>query len=473
MPDIQYDLALVGTGFASTFFLQTYLRAAPEDARVVVLERGGINNSLPGKAYLQNQGIPFEDIHVNKNPSKAWLQRIGFGGGTCWTGNTPRMHPSDFRTKSVHGVGEDWPITYDDLEPYYVIVEEVMGISGEANGQYPRSKPYPLPPHRLNALDREFARRYPDLYMAMPSARASSPGAGRAVCCANGVCAACPVAAKFQVDFHLRSVYEDSRVELVLGANVTHLDIAAGTVKGVTYIKAGTEQSIRCDIAAVGAHGIMTPFILLKSGLRDPALGKYLNEQVSVSVDVLLDGVQNYDGSSIITGLGLMGIDGRFRGNRPGFILENWNLPWLRAEPERWRERGFFKLVFEDLPQERNHVTVSREDPGKPEVHYFDNSDYTKRALHDADRIVSDLLNGMPIESFNIEKRESLGGEAHIQGTSRMGTDPATSVVDTKLVHHKVRNLLALGSCVFPTCPAANPTLTLSALACMAADRLF
>ncbi|ACR14642.1 GMC oxidoreductase [Teredinibacter turnerae] len=467
-----FDTLVVGSGFASTFFLHEYLKWAPETERVVVLERGLINNATPGKNYAEAKGMPFHKTMINLNPSKVWVQRLGFGGGTCWTGNSPRMHPNDFRTASLYGRGEDWPFQYSELEPYYCDAEDLMGISGGETSVFPRSRPYPLPPHRLNGLDREFAKKYPGLHFAMPCARPSAPGSGRAVCCSNGICESCPVAAKFQVDFHMRAVYADPRVTLITEANVVQLDIQNGQVVGALYESAGEQHRVTCDLAAVGAHGIMSPFILLKSGLTDPALGRYLNEQIAISVDVLLDGVKNYDGSTITTGYGAMKLDGEFRRDHPGFLVENWNLPWLRAERGRWQERGYFKLVFEELPQERNYVAISDVDPSKPAVNYVDNSDYGKTAFAMADSFVAELLSGMPVESYKVEVPETLDGEAHIQGTTRMGTDPATSVVDANQVHHKVRNLLCLGSGVFTTCPAANPTLTLSALSLRAARKL-
>jgi choline dehydrogenase-like flavoprotein len=467
-----FDIVIVGTGFASSFFLKEYLRYAPLHHRILVLERGQINDKSPGIAYRNHKGISFEREYHNLAPDKHWVQRLAFGGGTCWTGSTPRMHPNDFQTKSLYGVGEDWPFGYEELEPYYLDVEQTMGISGGEEGPYPRSKPYPLPPHRLNALDREFARKYPGQHIPMPSARASSSDAGRAVCCVNGVCGTCPIGAKFQIDFHMRDIYFDPRVSLIMGANVKRLEIANNNVSGVHYVHKGEENFVNCDLTAVGAHGIMSPFIMLKSGLQDQSLGRYLNEQVSIGVDVLLEGIKNYDGSQIMTGLGVMKLDGDFRKSRPGFVLENWNLPWLRAERGRWREKGYFKLIFEELPLETNYVSISSADPEKPSVYYGNHSDYVNKALADAQNIVEELLSGMPVESFHLQEKSDLGGEAHIQGTTRMGTDPGTSVVDSNQIHHKVRNLVVLGSGVFPTCPAANPTLTLSALSVRAARRL-
>lgn len=472
MSNQHFDIAIIGTGFASSFFLKEYLRKAPPEYRILVLERGHFNDEPPGIAYRNHKEIPFDGEYENLTPGKHWVQRLAFGGGSCWTGNTPRMHPNDFQTQSLYGVGEDWPFGYNELEPYYVDVEQTMGISGSEEGPYPRSRPYPLPPHRLNALDREFSRKYPGQHIPMPSARASSPDAGRAVCCVNGVCGTCPVAAKFQIDFHMRNIYSDPRVSLITGANVRRLEITNNNVSGVYFIHEGEEKFINCDLAAIGAHGIMSPFILLNSGLKDPSLGKYLNEQVSIGVDVLLEGVKNYDGSQIMTGLGVMQLDGDFRKSQPGYILENWNLPWLRAERGRWREKGYFKLIFEELPMITNHVSISSTNPEKPAVYYGNNSDYVNKALANAQNIVEDLLSDMPIESFKVQEIAGLGGEAHIQGTTRMGRDPNSSVIDPDQVHHKVRNLVVLGSGVFPTCPAANPTLTLSALSVRAAHRL-
>ena len=348
-----------------------------------------------------------------------------------------------------------------------------MGISGSDQGPYPRSKPYPLPPHKFNALDELLAKKYPGLHIPLPSARASSPVIGRSVCCTNGVCSTCPIGAKFQIDLHMAHVYDDRRVELRLDANVDRLDIAGDAVRGVHFFVDGKEHHAKCDLAAVGAHAIMSPFILLKSGLGDRALGRYLNEQVGVEVDLMLDGVQNYGGSQQVTGLGLMLLDGNFRSKRAGCLVENWNLPWLRAERGRWRERGSWTFVFEDVPSFDNYVAVSEAEPSKPKVYYPKHSLYLGKALAEMQRHVQELVSGLPVEEYHIRDMEGLGGVRHIQGTTRMGTDAKSSVVDATCRHHRVRNLLALGSGLFPTCPAANPTLTLCALSVRAAKKLF
>jgi choline dehydrogenase-like flavoprotein len=465
---------IVGTGFASTFFLLEYLRHAGPRARVLVLERGGRTDPAMNLKRRSNFDLRFDDLIVNRTPQKPWIQNIAFGGGSCWTGNTPRMHPSDFRTKSLYGVGIDWPLDYAMLEPYYQRVERAMGIAGGESGPYPRSAPYPFPAHRLNAFDEAMARKYPGQHIAFPSARSSSVKTGRPLCCGSGVCPVCPVSAKFQVNLHMAHLYDDPRITLLLQAEVERVEIEGGRVVGVQYRRDGKELRARSELVVVGAHAIMTPYILLRSGLQDRALGRYLNEQLGRNVELELDGMDNYGGGQAVTGLGTMFIDGPFRSSRPGCLIESWNVPWLRAERGRWRQRALLKVVFEDLPSFDNFVGVAREDPGKPEIHYPALSPYMKAGQDAIPRLIAELIRGLPVESFRVvPEGDNLGGEAHIQGTTRMGVDPENSVVDRDLRHHRHRNLLVLGSSTFPTCPAANPTLTLSALAMRAAERLF
>jgi len=469
----QYTLIVVGTGFASSFYLLEYLKHAEPGARVLVLERGRRVDPAVKLSKRTTSDVLFDTISINRTPKKPWIQNIAFGGGSCWTGNTPRLHPNDFRTKSLYGVGEDWPISYDELEPYYARVEDTMCIAGAGEGPYPRSKPYPSRPHRFNAIDRLLAARYPGMHIHLPSARSSSEASGRPLCCASGVCSTCPIMAKFQVDLHMAKLYEDPRVTLRVDANVERVDVQNGQAVGVSYRTGDQEHYCKADLVAVGAHAIMTAFILLKSGFTDRALGHYLNEQISQDVRVDLAGIDNYDGGQAVTGLGLMFLDGAFRKTRPGCLMENWNVPWLRAEPGRWRQRGLLKFVFEDVPEYENHVAVSRDDPSKPEIFYPRHSAYMKAGLATVEPHMQEIASKLPIEAYQVRPIEGLGGSAHIQGTTRMGTDPAESVVDRTLRHHKIRNLLVLGSGCFPTCPAANPTLTLAALSMWAAERQF
>src|SRR5690606_36772362 len=88
--------------------------------------------------------------------SKRWSFTIGWGGGmNCWWAQAPRLHPADFLLHSRHGVGIDWPLTYQELEPHYARAEDIMSIAGdESMGKVlPRSTPFPQPAHRMSTVD--------------------------------------------------------------------------------------------------------------------------------------------------------------------------------------------------------------------------------------------------------------------------------------------------------------------------------
>jgi choline dehydrogenase-like flavoprotein len=468
----KFDAVVVGTGFASSFFLREYLEHASSDTRVLVLERG---RKLPFAwkvEHRRNSDVDFAQAIINKTPHKPWIQNIAFGGGSCWTGTAPRPHPSDFEMKTRYGVGDDWPFGYEELEPYLTEVEYIMSVAGVDEGPFPRSRPYPTPPHTINSFDEVLAKKYPGEHLTMPSARATAPSAGRALCCGNGICSNCPIGAKFQVDLHMTDVYADPRVTLRLECRVERLGIEGGQVREVYYTQDDQLRQVGCELAIVGAHAIASPHILLRSGLDDPALGRYLHEQWSVPVQLNLDGIDSLDGSQQVTGLGVMFHDSLDRTKMAACNVENWNVPWLRAERGRWRQRALIKFVIEDLPSPENYVGVSSEDETKPEVYYPTRSEYAQRTVDAVPRLVEELIDGLPVEDYVVVEEEGLGSSAHIQGTTRMGTDPESSVVDANLVHHKVRNLLVLGSGAFPSCPAANPTLILSALSVRAAREL-
>jgi len=115
-----YDLIVVGTGFASSFFLRGFLKRSAANSRVLVLERGRKLDHDWQVEHRSNSDIIHTDTFRKAGlSSKSWNFTIGFGGSSnCWSATTPRMLPNDFRSKSLYGVGYDWPVTYDDLALY-------------------------------------------------------------------------------------------------------------------------------------------------------------------------------------------------------------------------------------------------------------------------------------------------------------------------------------------------------------------
>jgi choline dehydrogenase-like flavoprotein len=473
--DGSFDLILIGSSFASSFFLHRYLLRAGASARILVLERGELRDhrwQLAHRRELEQQAVA---SYRGDRSSKPWVFRLVFGGSSnCWWACTPRFLPEDFRLRSTYGVGRDWLMSYDDLEEYYCEAEEIMAVSGPGDGSpYPRSRPYPQPPHRFSDPDRLFKRRFPDAFFQQPTARPTLPlASGRPRCCANGVCANCPIDSKFTVLNSLLHLYRsDPRVTLLTGANVLGLDIANDRVTGVRYERAGAEHQARGDLVGLGANALFNPFLLLRSGLTDGMVGHGLGEQISRDVEVDLSGVDNFQGSTSITGHGYMLYSGAHRRERAAALMESFNVPLLRNERGKWRQRIKLTFIYDDLPRPENRVTLGT-NPAKPDVEYVGPSSYTQRGLAALEQDLPRVLDALPVEGYRIIQPPAPRTEGHILGTTSMGDDPATSVVDRNLIHHRVRNLVVLGGSVFPTISPANPTLTICALSLWAADRL-
>lgn len=470
----RFHTVVVGTGFAGAFFLREHLRHLPANATVLVLERGAMT---PHAWQVENrQNSPVDDEKLYKQDGAAarpWTSTIAFGGGSnCWWACTPRFLPSDFEMQSRYGVGRDWPLGYDDLAPFYDEVEAAMGISGPDNSAlFPRTGPYPQPPHRFSDPDRVFKQRWPDLYFQQPTARARQATEARGVCCSSSVCNLCPVDAKFTILNGMADVYDDPRVTLRLSAEALAVEFEAGRATAVHYLKDGRAETAGADLVVLGANALFNPFLLLRSGMTHPMLGRRLHEQVGLLANIYLDGIDAFQGSTSITANGYMLYDGPHRAKHAAILLESYNKPFFRPEPGRWRQLVRVKLIAEDLPDEKNRVELDPDDLTRPVARFEGISDYA-RAGHDAARAaLPKLLEGLPVEEVRFAS-EPTATENHIQGTVVMGDDPADSVVDADLLVHDVRNLLVLGASAFPTSPPANPTLTLSAMAIRAARRL-
>ncbi len=473
-----YDVVIVGTSFASSFFLMRYLEHAPRNARILVLERGNEDTKAWQLTHRRHSSIDPEEVYENDNPLKDWYTSPGFGGNSkCWMGGTTRMMPGDFKLKSRYGIGTDWPMSYDDLEQHYCMVEQVMMVSGPSESPMPRSRPFPLPPHRFSDPDVLLKKRFPNDWYQMATARASVATGTRGICCATGYCSNCPVDAKFTIQNGLAHIYKDPRVTLQLRSEVQAVDTAANVVQGITYLQNGASKRDTGDLIVLGASALFNPHILLRSGFDHPLIGRRLHEQMPVYVTLDLKGVKSYNGSTVLSGLGYLFYDGEHRRDHAACMIETWNVPFasrpddtLRLEPGRWTERLMLGFLFDDIPSDANTVTVSPNDPRLARVHFANYSDYAMKAANQIPRMIDKLSEALPIE--RLVSTELGSTAAHIQGTVVMGDDPSTSVVDRYLVHHKYRNLLVLGSSSYPTASPSYPTLTVSALSLWAANHI-
>ena len=363
-----------------------------------VKHRGTNNQPLAHKRMSEH--------YENLNPlDKYWTFFTGYGGGSnCWWACTPRLIPDDFRTKSLFGIGMDWPMSYDDLEPYYCQAEKLMNVCGDSSkAPYPRSQPYPKAPHRQNAVDKILNEAFPDQMYSFPAARSPESVADqRPACCNNGVCTICPINAKFTVLNGLTSPYEDERVELKVDAKVIGLEKTNDVITGVTYRKDGKEETVRCELAVLGANAIFNPHIMLRSGFAHPELGLGLTEQVSRKVTVDLNGIDNFQGSTVSTALCYMLHGREHRKKKAGALIQTENIPNLRNERGKHLQRMEMLVSYEDSRLPQNHVALSKENPEKAAATFVKHSDYTERGMRELDEDIKKVISPLPVDSVSI-----------------------------------------------------------------------
>jgi choline dehydrogenase-like flavoprotein len=449
------------------------------------------------------------------------------GGGTHADGKVPRFREEDFRLLSTYGPQEgahvdDWPLTYDELEPFYTEVEKAIGVAGRA-GANPfaawRSGPYPMPPGApmygatLSAAAAERVGLHP--YEA-PTAANSIAYDGRPACNNCGYCAffGCPIHAKGDPVALLTKTMATGRAELLAETYVSRIRIEGRRATGVDYIGPdGVERSMDAKTIILAGGAIETPRLLLQSGLDHPALGRHLMVHFQTIMvghfkDLRLhphkgrsvthvhdDAVVQDDASrAAAAAAGLPWIRGGLVEHAGGGlpIGAARHVPWGKehAEAMRVSSLGEHMWVFimqgEDLAYPTNTVDLSpsiRDARGyrvarvtyNPGRHELAASRHHGKILQSvleemgADWTIHTSSPGVP----ELGVHASLIPESrHVIGTARMGDDPATSVVDRWGRVHTLDNLVLADSSVFVTSTGYGPTLTLVALAARAAHHL-
>lgn len=472
----KYDLIVVGTGFASSFFLKKYLEKSSPDVRILVLERGilypyseRLKKERGEDRSLASSPLSPYNTFVNKGEDKLWVFDPNFGGSSnCWTGCTPRFLPNDFKIKSLYGIGQDWPLSYEDIDPYYDETEAIMSIGGPMATPFPKKGQYPLPPQTLSTVDKVIQQHYKELYISQPTARATIAVGNRNACCSSSVCKLCPVNSKFTIENTLGHLYQDPRVTLQYNCQVYSLDTVNDHAKSVLYKQDGKDMEAFGEVVALGANAIFNAHILLNSGDTNQLTGKGICEQVGTYAHLYFDTLENVGGSSIITTNGYMLYDGAHRSDHAACLIENFNDPFIRNEYGKWRNIAKMKFIFEDIPNNKNKVVLG-DDLLTPKIDYNGHDPYVDRAMKSLKDNIEKVFSFLPIEKIEMDGFYQKS-EYHICSTTRMSNDVVDGVIDKDLIHHQYRNVFVLGSGAFPSITPANPTLTLSALSLRAAD---
>ena len=471
--EASYEAVIVGSGFGSFFFLHEFLKRRT-GGRILLVEWGAHKTHDWQIKNNANSIYDTDTLYTRGPREKGWTHTIGFGGGTlCWWGHSPRNLPNDFRLKSKYGVGVDWPFSYDDLAPYYQEAEQTMLVAApdDIAFHYPGAGRYAQPPHRMNDIDRVMKTAQPNMHFAMPNSVLSRPVGSRNACCAMAICNLCPVDAKFTALNSLQHVIDHPDLDICVDSKAEYIDIQNKSAKAVRFVNDGKEYTVGADLVVVGANALYSPILLLQSGFRHPLIGRYIHEKIAFAVEVYLSGLNNFNGSTKTTCINLSLLDGEHRkqyGAAMIYFDNHWYSSGLRTEYGRWREILPLIISVETLPEFNS--LVSRASDGRPHVSHPKHSEYGLDGVKAALEKLPTVLQPLPVERIELCQMET--NSVHIQGTLRMGHDPTESVVDAGQVHHDVRNLVIVGSSVFPTSGTAGPSLTLAAMSLRAARLL-
>jgi choline dehydrogenase-like flavoprotein len=530
-PNTQVDFVVVGSGISGGIMAKE-LSAAGLD--VVVLEQGDYLydrdfrydqlKRTSHSSLLSEDANPVTFRQTDKEKavlSSAFHYGRCVGGGTVhYSGSSWRHHESDFHERSllgsIAGTGfDDWPVTYEELEPFYTKVEWEIGYSG-LGGVSPfesfRSKPYPLPPmpnKSSGVLMERAAKKLGFHPVPVPVAMLSQAYRGRSACIHCGFCSGfgCQVGAKSSsLVAVIPAIEKNSHCELRPNSYVREISAdKSGRVTGAVYFDANKKEIFqKAKAVIVSANGLGSPRLLLMSksslfpdGLANSngVVGKYfipgcgasvhgifehpLNEYKSVTTTRAIEDFYNADLKRGFYGGGR--IDAR--GNTPpiSFALgalspgtPRWGSEYKKALHEEFNRTLTMQGFLTCLPLESNNITLDPEVKdawGLPamRVTYKDHPDDMKNKQFFTDRMLELMDAAGPIKKWAslVMEERAMG---HTMGGCRMGNDPKTSVVDRFHRAHDVPNLFVVDGSSFVTSARNHPTCTISALAFRAAD---
>jgi len=454
------------------------------------------------------------DYPINNDESAVTVVNFnGVGGSTILYGaHFPRLHPSDFRVRTLDGVADDWPIDYDTLEPYFATNDRMMGVSGLAGDpMYPAKQP-PLPPLPMGLIGEAVARGFNKLgwhWWPSDSAIISQPYQGRDKCVNLGPCiSGCAQGGKSSTDITYWPEAIRRGVELRTRCRVREITVNEhGFAHGVVYYNAAGEECFqRAEVIVMACNGVGTPRILLNSksaqfpdglanssglvgrnlmfhpiafvqGLFDERLDSHKGPQACCilskqfyETDTSRGFVRGYN-MQIARGSGPLGTA------MAGYV--SGTIPWGSGHHEAFRQRfdhvASIGILCEDLPEEHNTVTL---DPTRvdsngipaPKITYRYSDNSMKMMEHGQARATEALLAAGAHTVTSSGPLRVSGW--HLLGTARTGKNPERSVVNHWGRSHDVKNLFIVDGSVFVTGGGVNPASTIQAWALYVADTM-
>ncbi|MCM8732377.1 GMC family oxidoreductase [Hephaestia sp. GCM10023244] len=414
-----------------------------------------------------------------------------------------RFRPKWFKARTKLGYGADWPVDWREMWRYYGEVERALCIAGPLTYPWgPRRPRYPYRAHPLSASADYLARGAEALgiqWTETPIATLSAPRGRAHPCVYRGFCVTgCSTNAKQSalVTWLPRALKAGAEIRDL--AMVGRIETRNGRATGVHYRRGGEWRFQKARNVVVAGYAIETPRLLLNSandefpdGLANSSglVGKNLMVQLNQAAwGQVEDEVRSYKGPPSLA------------------ISEHWNyedagkdyfggwcymsqgplpITWAKTlaggrglwgqalidEMARSNHSVGLKMVGEVLPDERNRVTLADETDQYglriPRITFSYRENEKAMIVH-----AVDFMDRSLAATGATERWKEMEDTCHLNGTARMGDDPATSVVDADCRSWDIPNLWVCDGSVFPTVGGVNPSLTIQAIACRTGDRI-
>jgi choline dehydrogenase-like flavoprotein len=517
MSSSHYDVIIIGTGAGGGTLAY---RLASSGKRILLIERG---DYVPRE--LDNWSTRAVNVEGKYQTRENWRDKGGqelhphtnywVGGNTKFYGAALfRLRREDFGALQHHGgVSPPWPLTYEDLEPYYTEAEHLYQVHGE-RGEDPTEPPasaryrFPAVTHepRIQQLSDDFARLGYQPFHTPLGIMLDERNRRLSRCIRCGTCDGHPCLVNAKSDAQVVCVdpaLEHENVSLLTNAYVSRLETSASgrEVTRVLVDRDGQRESYSADIVVVSCGAINSAALLLRSandrhprGLANGSdvVGRHYMGHIN-SVLMALSRCPNptvfqkslalndfYFGSpEWAYPMGHISFVGKLDGvtlsaGAPA-IAPGWTLELMG------RHSLDFWLTSEDLPDPENRVSLDRE--GRIVLAYTPNNGEGHRRLiaklesmmRQQSRCVlhgSECHQGLFSRNLFVGQRIPLAGVAHQNGTIRFGHDPRTSALDPHCKAHEVDNLYVVDGSFFPSSGAVNPALTIMANALRVGDHI-
>ena len=508
-----YDVIVIGSGAGGGTLVH---RLAPSGKRILLLERGDWlprepQNWLAQDVFVDGRYISPDTWYDERG--KGFQPQVHYfvGGATKLYGAALyRLRAEDFGELRHHdGVSPGWPITYDEIEPYYTQAEQlyqVHGARGEDPTEPPASAPYPFPAvshePRIEQLADDLAASGHHPFHAPCGVMLDEGNMPFSACARSPNCDGFPCLLHAKSDAEVlavRPALEHPNVTLLTNSEAVALTTNPGgtAVTEVVVEREGSSETYAADVVVVACGAANSAKLLLRSatdqhpnGLANGSdqVGRnymFHNSQAVLAVSREENptvfqktlGVNDYyfAGDEFDYPLGNIQMVGKsqapmYRGEKPieTKLAPSWALEDLA------RHAVDFWLSTEDLPRAENRVTVDGD--ASIRVSYTPSNEVPKRDLYEK---LKSMLGQLGMHPGHLLPRNAymkteipLAGVAHQAGTCRFGTDPASSVLDANCRAHELDNLYVVDTGFFPSIGAVNPSLTAMANALRVGDHL-